>query len=348
MQIISSHVLICRTDNIGDIVLTLPITAWLKQHFPSIKISLMCRAYAASVARRCATVDHVIEVESFLSDPAAFYANSDIDTVIFAQPDRQLVMEAFKARIPNRIGNARQKLYLLLFCNRRIRFSKRISPLHETQFNFEFLRPFGLDNIPELAAIPALFDFNVPRDDEIERLLRPHPFNLIIHTKSNGHGREWPIEHYQALAEYLSAHPDIHVWATGSAGEGQWLEQNAAGLLRLPNVSNVSGKFTLDRLMSFIRSADGLIASGTGPLHLSAALGQRTLGLFPPTRPMHPGRWAPIGVRGQFLCQPVGCSACEQKKTISCDCMQAITPASVAEIVMQWHAEIEANAVAVS
>lgn len=333
----SSHVLICRTDNIGDVVLTLPITAWLKQHFPSIKISFLCRAYAAPVVRRCCTVDEVVEAEEFWRDPQSYFASAKVDTVIFAQPDKKLVIAAFKARIPNRIGNARQKLYQLLFCNRRVRFSKSTSTLHEAQFNFQFLRPFGLTDFPEPEAMPPLFRFSHHDDENIKRLLQPYSFNLILHTKSNGHGREWPTGHYYALAKLLSKDRNIHMWLTGSASEGQWLRQNAPELFQLPNVTDICGRFTLDELTTFIKEADGLIASGTGPLHLSAALGQRTLGLFPPTRPMHPGRWAPVGSRAQALCVETSCAGCRERQTVSCDCMMKISPESVAEIVRQWY-----------
>jgi ADP-heptose:LPS heptosyltransferase len=339
MAIRSSHVLICRTDNIGDVALTLPITTWLKQQFPQLRISFLCRAYAAGFVRQCLTVDEVIEVENFSLDPRSYFAAANVDTIIFAQPDQELAIAAFKARIPNRIGNARQKLYQLLFCNRRVRFSKSTSLLHEAQFNFEFLRPFGLDRIPGLDEIKNLYRFKAPRNAPVTESFRHQAFNLILHTKSNGHGREWPIEHYTELARLLSGNQQIRLWLTGSAGEGQWLKQNASGLLQMQNVSNVCGQFTLDQLTSFIKGADGLIASGTGPLHMAAALGQRTLGLFPPTRPMHPGRWAPLGVRAQFLCVPESCEGCREKQTITCDCLRNILPDAVAKIIFAWYEE---------
>ncbi|WP_211461898.1 glycosyltransferase family 9 protein [Collimonas silvisoli] len=341
MAITSSHVLICRTDNIGDVILTLPIAAYLKQHYPALKISFLCRAYAAPVVKQCNSIDEVVELESFLLNPAAYFAHANVDTIILAQPSKRLAVEAFKARITNRIGNARHKLYQMLYCNRRVRFKKGNSEHHEAQFNFEFLRPFGLDTILEPAAIPALYDFDVPENPEISKLLQPHPFNLIIHTKSNGHGREWPIKHYIALARRLSKYPDVQLWLTGSSAEGQWLADNAAELIGLQNVSNVCGKFTLDQLSSLIDAADGLIASGTGPLHMSAALGQRTLGLFPPTRPMHPGRWAPLGRRAEILCLPVSCPGCKDSQAASCACMENITPESVEKIVLRWRQEAQ-------
>ena len=339
MAINSSHVLISRTDNIGDVILTLPIAAYLKQHFPALKISFLCRGYAAPVVRHCRSIDEVVELEGFLEDPSAYFAKANVDTIILAQPLKRMAVIAFKARIRNRIGNARHKLYQMLYCNRRVRFKKGNSEHHEAQFNFEFLRPFGLNTIPDLPEIIKLYDFDIPHVPDIDQLFKAHPFNLILHTKSNGHGREWPISHFTALAKQLGQYPDVRVWLTGSPAEGKWLEVHAAELLQQPNVSNVCGRFTLDQLSSFIKGADGLIASGTGPLHVSAAIGQRTLGLFPPTRPMHPGRWAPLGRRAQALALPVSCAGCVDSKADSCACMENIKPETVADIVLQWRQE---------
>jgi ADP-heptose:LPS heptosyltransferase len=108
-------------------------------------------------------------------------------------------------------------------------------------------------------------------------------------------------------------------------------------LLKQPNVTSICGKLTLDQLAAFIAACDGLIASGTGPLHMSAALGQRTLGLFPPLRPIHPGRWAPIGTRAEVLCIDKVCAGC--KDPSACACMRAITPQMVADVVDRWRTE---------
>jgi ADP-heptose:LPS heptosyltransferase len=333
----STHVLICRNDNIGDVVLTLPITVFLKRHYPDLKISFMCRAYAAPLVRMCSTIDTVVELESIADDPIAYFKTCGADTVIFAQPNRPLAIAAFKAGIPNRIGNARQKLYQLIYCNRRVRFSKRESPLHEAQFNFCYLKPFGLKRIPDLAEIIDLYSFKASDGAFTQPYFKPYAFNLVLHPKSNGHGREWPIHFYAALVKALALRaPQVHCWITGSKDEGAWIESRAPDLLHMQNVSNVCGQFSLEQLSIFIQHANGLIASGTGPLHLAAAIGQRTLGLFPPTRPMHPGRWAPVGIKAQFLCRPTGCEGCEKKTMVSCACMENITPEDVLTIIHQW------------
>jgi ADP-heptose:LPS heptosyltransferase len=334
MTLANSHLLISRTDNIGDVVLTLPIAGYLKRLYPSMKIGFLCRAYAAPMVRGCTALDYVVELEQ-LDNPAVLLKHSGIDTIIFAKPDKRLAAAAKKAGIKNRVGTS-HRWFHWLYCNKLAHFSRVKSTLHEAQLNFELLRPLGIDHIPDLNEIPSLYRLGAPPYSGRPRLLHEQ-FNLVLHPKSNGNGREWPLRHYAELARLLQNNGNVKVWITGSEREGKWIEENAPALLAMPNVTSVCGKFALDELAAFINAADGLIASGTGPVHLSAALGKRTLGLFPPIAPIHPGRWGALGAKAQVLCQPAPCSGCNDAAT--CVCMESITPAQVARVVLQWRQE---------
>jgi ADP-heptose:LPS heptosyltransferase len=325
-----SHVLICRTDNIGDVVLTLPLAGYLKRLNPKLRIGFLCRGYAAGIVRYCQAIDYVLELEQ-LGDAADMLARLAPDTILFAKPDRRLAAAAKKAGIRNRVGTS-HRWFHWLYCNRLAHFSRVKSNLHEAQLNFKLLAPLGETVVPALAEIPPLYRLVAPPYSG-QPALAPDRFNLVIHPKSNGNGREWPIAHYTALADALRQ-SEVQLWVTGSAAEGEWIAQQAPDLLAMPNVSNVCGRFTLAELTCFINAADGLIASGTGPLHLSAALGKPTLGLFPPIRPIDPGRWGALGAQAEVLCQPQPCGACDDPAT--CQCMIAITPQSVAAVVERW------------
>ena len=327
-----AHILISRTDNIGDVVLTLPIASYLKQRYPALKIGFLCRSYAAPVVRCCEAIDYVIESDK-LDDPAAYFAQSGIDTILFSKPDRKLAAAAKKARIAHRIGTS-HKLYNWLYCNHLVHFTRVKSDLHEAQLNFKLLQPMGLGFMPTLAAIPPLYRLRAPAMPAVRSVLRQDQFNLILHVKSNGNAREWPITHFTELARLLGADPDVRVWLTGSASEGAWVDAHAAELVQMPHVTNVCGHFTLDALTAFIDAADGIVVGSTGPAHMAAALGSRTLGLYPPRRPMHPGRWAPLGTRVQVLCQAAECDGCKDAAT--CSCMTQITPAMVLQVIQNW------------
>jgi ADP-heptose:LPS heptosyltransferase len=333
-----AHLIISRTDNIGDVVLTLPLAGYLKSLYPALRIGFLCRGYAAAVVRQCRAIDYVLELEA-LTDPVADLRATGADTIIFGKPDRKLAKAAWQAKIAQRIGTS-HKLFNWLYCNRLAHFSRVKSALHEAQLNFALLRPLGIKFTPTLAQIPALYQLEKPiYRGPVE--LSGDAFNLVLHPKSNGNGREWPIGHFAALAKLLQARPDIKLWVSGSAAEGEWLAQHGRALLDVANVTSLCGRLSLAELAGFIAAADGLIASGTGPLHMSAALGQRTLGLFPPVKPIHAGRWGPIGERAQVLCQSIPCAGCADAAT--CRCMLDITPESVAQVVLEWASESAAT-----
>ncbi|HXO73668.1 MAG TPA: glycosyltransferase family 9 protein, partial [Puia sp.] len=151
-------------------------------------------------------------------------------------------------------------------------------------------------------------------------------FNLILHPKSRGHGREWGLDHYIQLIDLLPK-DQFKIFITGTSAEGRLLEPL---LQACPTVTDITGRLTLAEFITFISRADGLLASGTGPLHLAAALGIHAIGIFPPLRPIHPGRWAPIGPRASALVKDIDCVAC--KKTMDCTCIREIMPAQVREI----------------
>lgn len=342
MPIQLSHVLICRTDNIGDVVLTLPLAGYLKQLFPDVRIDFMCRSYAAPMVRQCAFVDRVIGIDSGsdsgidgAGDAASLIASGGYDTVIFAFPDRRLARAAQRARIANRVGTS-HRLYHWFTCNRLAHFSRVRSPLHEAQLNFALLKPLGIEHTPTLAQIAPLYGVSAPANADVALLREQAPFNLILHPKSNGNGREWPLERYTELASLLQSRPDIRLWITGGPAEGALLARDAAPLLAMPNVVNLCARFDLAGLCALIGAADGVIASGTGPLHMAAALGRPTLGLFPPIKPIDPARWGALGAQAQSMVGAQQCDSCTGVE--QCACMRAISAQQVAAVVLQWHA----------
>jgi heptosyltransferase-3 len=129
-------------------------------------------------------------------------------------------------------------------------------------------------------------------------LLAADKFNLILHPKSNGSGAEWGLDKFKELAEVLPSEK-FKLFITGSDREQVLLKDWIKTLPK--NVVDLTGQMALDELIAFMSKADGLLASGTGPLHVAAALGINVLGLFPSIRPIHPGRWGPIGKKAQVL-----------------------------------------------
>lgn len=315
---IGRRLVISRTDNLGDVILTLPLAGYLKSIMPDLRITFIGKKYTQPVISRCVFVDQFLDREEIIKNPHQL-AMVRADTIIFVYPDKELARIAKQVHIRRRVSTA-HRWYNWLYCNHLVDFSRLHSNLHESQLNFKLLKPFKLDRDFSINELIPFYGF---RDSEFDfsSLISNDRFNLIIHPKSKGHGREWGLENYFNLIKQLPQE-EFSVFITGLKEEEDLIKKEMPQLLAIPGVTNMMGKFSLQELSSFVNQADGLVASGTGVLHLASALGKYTIGLFPPIKPIHPGRWGPIGQNATFLVRDIDCNQCSGGT--ECLCMKSI------------------------
>jgi len=264
------------------------------------------------------------------ASPARQLAATGADTIIHVFPNKLIARAAWQARIPQRIGTT-NRLYHWLYCNIRVPLSRKNSPWHEAQLNLRLLEPLGARESYTLEEISGFYGLtrlaNLP--PAVAALLSPDRFNLILHPKSRGSAREWGLDNFRQLIALLPRER-FNIFLTGTAAEGKLLEPLRQ---EFPFLTDLTGRLSLGELMSFIARADGLVAASTGPLHLAAALGINALGIYPPIRPMHPGRWAPVGKKAAVFVEKKDCDTCRQ--TGDCACMRAISPQVLSEYLQQ-------------
>jgi heptosyltransferase-3 len=345
----SQTFLVSRTDAIGDVVLTLPVCGMLKRLFPGCRVVLIGRSYTAAIAAACPWVDDFLELDKRVeigelpAEPLLMQLRSyTAAAIVHVSPNKLLARLAKQANIPIRIGT-RNRLFHWLTCNRLVALSRRHSPLHEAQLNLQLLQPLGYVQELPLPAIAELVRLApaVPLQLKWQQLLvarQPSQLNVILHPHSQGSAREWGLPHYGQLARLLHA-AGHRVFITGTNDEGaklataQWLREYGPYL-----AADLTGEFTLPEFIAFISATDGLVAGSTGPLHLAAALGRHALGLYPPIRPMHPGRWAPVGPLAEYLVfDRPDCQDCRSQPA-QCTCIKAIAVGAVAARVSSWQA----------
>ena len=315
-----NRIIISRTDSIGDVVLTLPICAWLKEKYPATKIVFLGKNYTRDVIASNDSVDEFISLEELNSLPLLERINRiKADVILHVFPNKEIAALAKKAKIPKRIGTS-HRVFHLLTCTHRLNFSRKNSVLHESQLNFELLKPLGLKEIPSLTEINRyLKHFKMPSIDLPEFISKCDLSNtIILHPKSQGSALEWPIDNYFNLAEEL-VKKEKTILFTGTENEGKQFRT------RIPSnerIIDTTGKLTLNQLIKLCALSEGLVACSTGPYHLSAVFGKKAIGLFSSRKPIHPGRWAALGEKSKALVFDENCSKC--KKGNVCACIENI------------------------
>lgn len=296
MAIVPRHIILSRTDSIGDVMLTLPLAGLLKEIFPGVRITFLGRSYTAPVIHRCRHVDSVLTLEEIGHDRdmvvVEVLRRLEADVIIHVYPDRRVAGWAKQAGIAHRIGTS-HRWWNIISCNHRVGFSRKGSDLHEAQLNVKLLEPFGEVNIPELDRLADLSGFLPERpDDKVAELLHPGRKHVIIHPYSKGSAVEWGMDRYAELIDRLDPQR-YQVLVTGTASEAERYRDALAG--GPSHVTDTGGRLSLNELIQLIAASDALVAASTGPLHIAAASGIRAIGLYSSVRPIHPGRWAPLG-----------------------------------------------------
>ncbi len=296
--------LISRTDSIGDVVLTLPMCVWIKKTYPTAKIIFLGNTYTKPVIECLPQIDEIIEWAEMEKMPennkVEFLKSKNIDVCIHVFPKREIASLVKKAKIETRVGTSHRAFHLLT-CNIKLGFSRKNSDFHESQLNFELLKPFGIEELPSLEEISTWMknfkskDVSLP-ENIVNELAKPTK-KVIFHTKSQGSAMEWPIEKYAIVANDLLER-GFSVIFTGTEKDGIYIR---TFIPQHENCIDTTGKLTLDQLINLISKCDALVACSTGPLHLAGVLGLQTIGLYSPKRPIHPGRWKAVGENVQII-----------------------------------------------
>ncbi len=323
--------IISRTDAIGDVVLTLPMAGVLKEYYPHLRILFLGRSYTRPVVECCIHIDGFLDRDDIVKDPTLI-TKSGATAIIHVSPDQVIATLAYNLKVPIRVGTSHRSFHWLR-CNRLVNLGRKNSDQHEAQLNLRLLeaveitRSFTLQEIPKYYGLP---DMPPARKDG-------EPFRLIMHPKSSGSAREWPMTHYLAVARALSA-GKYKIFVSGVTAEKEAMRAECPELFELPHVEDISGTQSLPEFIDFIGTCHGILACSTGPLHIASALGKYALGLFPPLRPMHPGRWAPLGTHAAHLVIERACKLC--KREGACICLQDIQPAAAIQIIEAWEGNV--------
>ena len=320
-----ANIILSRNDGIGDMVLMLPMAGILKDSFPEIKIAVLGKKYTKALVDACIYVDEFIDEEDFFSREILI-AGLKPQAIIHVRTNKKVAQRAKALQIAMRIGTT-SRIYHWFTCNKLVSLRRKTSTLHEAQLNIQLLAPLGINKIYRTAELQMLFGLKnlEPLQQQYQDLIQKEKFNIVIHPKSQGSSREWPIDHFVTLINLLDAEK-YNIILSGVEKEKPFVQQIIDGLNK--TVINLAGNLPLGQFISLLKHCDGIIANATGPLHVAAVLGIHAFGIYPPIKPIHPGRWAPLGPKVQVFVLDKNCNDCKNNKNF-CACINAVKPIEI-------------------
>ena len=278
-----------RLSAIGDITHMLPVVATLKTCWPDTKITWIIGSVEHSLVKSISGIDFIVFSKknglSELSSLKQKLAGRHFDLLLMMQVSLRANLISLIINAHHKIGydKARSRDFHNLFINHSIDGPSRV---HVLDTFFQFLDKIGISD----RKMDWLLKSS-ESDLEFSQSLVPDNPTVIINACSSArknNWRNWPIESYAAVINFLSQH-NYQVVLTGgpSSQEVDYSNQISATCKTKP--INLVGKTSLPQLFAIMQRALCLIAPDTGPAHMGTAAGIPVIGLYASSNPERTG-----------------------------------------------------------
>ena len=147
-----------------------------------------------------------------------------------------------------------------------------------------------------------------------------------------GPSKRWPVAYFAEVARDLAAE-GVAVWVLGSPSESPLAAEivAAAG----PSSRDLTSPDLRNAILA-LKCASACVSNDSGLIHVAAAIGTPTIGIFGPTSPWH---WAPLNPLAAVIetLTDVPCRPCHKPtcRLIHHRCMIDIAPAQVLPAVQR-------------
>lgn len=349
------RILVIATRQIGDVLLTTPLIRAARARWPEARIEVMGFAGTLGMLQGNADIDVLTETPARLGWSGFWRLVRQHwrrhDLALITQPgDRPYLIGWIAARqrsglLPAHSGSNWWKRLML---DHVVVQSDDRGDVHVVAEKIRLLEPWAAPSapVPQVVAPPP-----APLPADVDSQLGDQA--VVMHVPSMWNYKQWPLEHYRAVAQSLMS-SGYQVVLTGGPGD-QAMVAPVAELAPAPSMLNLAGRLSFAQLVTLLGRARLYIGPDTSVSHLAAAVGVPVIAIFGPTNPMRWGPWpaspqtlAPYEraarvqragnimlVQGPQPCVPCGRAGCEDHRNSRSDCLLSIRPEAVTDLALQ-------------
>ena len=306
--------IVVRSPNwLGDAVMSMRAALAFKHGRPDARLAILTPAKLAGLWSRLPGVDEVIPFEKGNSVfSVARKLRNRFDVAVLFPNSLRSALEAWLAGIPRRVGFRGHRRSALL--NQIIPPPKKKlrRPEHHADRYWRIAERCGAEAPPELPV-----QWNPPSG---------RPRIALCPGAEYGPAKRWPADRFREVIEQINTTTDCEWIIVGTAADTTVAQEIAGGF---PNVTDLTGKTSLEELMTTLCGVHALLTNDTGTMHLADFLGVPLVAVFGSTEPVLTG---PRGPRSIVIRQQVECSPCFLRQCpIDFRCMREIPTAGVVD-----------------
>ena len=306
--------IVLRSPNwLGDAVMCFQAARAFKTSRPDVRLAVLAPDKLAGLWRRIPEVDEVIGIsrrDSVFSVAGKLRGRFDA-AVLFPNSFRS-ALEVRLAGIPRRVGfegHFRKALLDQLIPPPK---KKPRQPEHHADRYWRIAARCGAVIPPPLTS-----QWSPPKNETV--------FGLCPGAEY-GPAKRWPVKRFREVIERVDSTLACRWVILGTAADSEPAQSLSAGL---PNVTDLTGKTTLEELMATLCGLSALLTNDTGTMHLADFLGVPLVAIFGSTEPAFTG---PRGPRSRVIRHQVECSPCFLRECpLDFRCMNEVSTESVAK-----------------
>jgi heptosyltransferase-3 len=342
MKMKYNRILVIKLKQPGDVLVSSPVLAALKEAWPRARVSYLVRKGTEQMISHHPLLDHLYVVPrrgvpvgrtmSFLKA----LRQAHFDLVLELSGGDRGAFYTWITGAPARLGFAHGRRALWHhYCFNRMLPALPLQ-MHLVEQNLESLRPLGIKpNRPRLQFFwPPQAEARV-RQLMVSHKLEPRGF-VVMHPGAGWRFKCWTPEGYARVIEALQEKWHLPVVLTGAPAYHEW--ELAAAILKETRSApiNLLAQLTLKELGALIAQARFFFGMDSAPMHLAAAVGTPAVALFGPSGDFNWGPWGEghLVIKKDWECLPCGIDGCRGSKVSRC--LVELSPEEVLEQMEAW------------
>jgi len=302
----SPSILVIRPEKLGDLVVATPVFRAFKESFPQHQIHLLTDEIFADVVRHDPHIDKIITIpwrgSTRGNRPSLLAIRSKLSETKYQRAailysgwsEWNLICASLGISEVAQLGGT---VAGMLLGHRMVLRSGRFEERH--------FRDWYLDVADKLGAITSSKDPQIFfQNEEIEAFSRRFPSyaslarkSTLLHLGGSPEGENVSVEKLSEWAPQIATATATSVFVTGTSSEAvQWLKFSSLGIR-----DELLGKLSLREMMVAVLLAGKVVSNSTGIIHLAAAAGTPTLGIYTSDPGNSQRVWGPLGGHSSCL-----------------------------------------------
>lgn len=330
------NVLIVKLSALGDVIHALPVSYAIKETFPEAKVTWVVEPPSLDLLKMNPCVDKIIlfnkknfrSLKGFMKEFFPFkheLQEESYDAVLDLQGLFKSAAIAFFAKSNIKLG----------ICDMREMSDKVSKPIIGENAQGHIVERY-LDTARAVGCVvgEVVFPLQIPvEESEKARVIMEHagirdgnPYVAFV-VGANWPNKRWPAEHFAALGDWFYQLAVIPI-LIGNGILDEQLAKEIEAKMEIPPI-NLVNRTNIPQLAHVLRSSRLIIGGDTGPVHLGAALGVRTIMLMGPTNVERNGAFGQLQnvIEVERNCKGCWKRACPLKEI----CLEKISPDLVRE-----------------